>query len=138
MNRESINPQNDWGALYMMDQGLIISAHKRTLYLSGQAALETDPESPIGAAVVFGGDMRQQFIHVLSKIDKLLQQAGMSRKDIVFVRFYTTDNTAFLDNYDVYSVWIEEAGIKPPQSDIGVNELAMPGLVIEIEIVAAD
>ena len=106
--------------------------------MSGQVALETDPESELGAAVKHVGDMRQQIICILSKIDNLLKQANMSRENIVFVRFYSTDNGAFLENYDVYANWIGEAGIKPPQSDIGVNELAVPGLLIEIEVVAAD
>ncbi|MDX1479449.1 MAG: RidA family protein [Saprospiraceae bacterium] len=138
MKRESLNPPNDWGATYLMDQGLVVTGHTRTCYLSGQVALETDTESPMGVRVVHPGDMRQQLGHVLNKIDALLEQAGMARKNIVFVRFYATDNTAFLDNYDVYADWIDAAGIKPPQTDIGVNELAIPGLVIEVEVVAAD
>jgi enamine deaminase RidA (YjgF/YER057c/UK114 family) len=137
MKRDSINPPNDWGAAYMMDQGQVISEATRTLYLSGQVALETDPESDFGVRVEHEGDMRGQLAHVLGKIDGLLAQAGMSRNNIVFVRFYTTDNASFLEHYDVYAEWIGEARIKPPQSDIGVNELAIPGLVIEIEVVAA-
>ena len=62
----------------------------------------------------------------------------MSRENIVFVRFYSIDNSAFLENYDVYASWIAEANIAPPQSDIGVAELAIPGLLIEVEVVAAD
>ena len=61
----------------------------------------------------------------------------MSRSNIVFVRFYSTDNGAFLENYDVHAEWIGEAGITPPQSDIGVAELVLPGLLIEVEVVAA-
>ena len=121
----------------MMDQGQVISGTTRTLYLSGQVALETDPDSEFGVRVEHEGDMRQQLTHVLGKIDSLLAQAEMSRDNIVFVRFYSTDNAAFLEHYDVYADWINEAGIKPPQSDIGVNELAIPGLVIEVEVVAA-
>lgn len=138
MKRESVNPPNDWGSMYMLDQGQLISETKRTLYLSGQVALETDPESELGAAVKHEGDMRQQIIYVLSKIDNLLNQANMSRENIIFVRFYSTDNGAFLENYDVYAEWIGGAGVKPPQSDIGISELAVPGLLIEIEVVAAD
>lgn len=138
MKRASINPPNDWGAAYQMDQGQLISGVKRTLYLSGQVALETDPESEWGVKVEHEGDMRGQLTHVLGKIDGLLEQAEMSRDNIVFLRFYSTDNAAFLEHYDVYADWIDEAGIKPPQSDIGVNKLALPGLLIEIEVVAAD
>ena len=138
MERQAINPPDDWGAVYQMNQGEIVSGTRRTLYLSGQTALATDPDSEFGVAVVHEGDMRSQLTYSLGLIDGLLERAGMSRENIVFVRFYAVDNAAFLENYDVYAEWIGAAGIAPPQSDIGVAELALPGLLIEIEVVAAE
>lgn len=137
MERNPINPPDDWGATYQMNQGEVISGVSRTLYLSGQVALATDPDSELGVKVVHEGDMRGQFGYALGLIDGLLDQAGMTRHNIVFVRFYSVDTAAFLDNYDVYATWIGEAGINPPQSDIGIAELAVPGLLIEVEVVAA-
>lgn len=137
MQRESINPPNDWASKYQMNQAELISGTHRTLYMSGQAALQSDPESEVGVKVVHEGDMRQQLAYALDLIDNLLIQAEMSRENIVFVRFYSVDTAAFLENYDVYAAWIGEAGISPPQSDIGVAELAVPGLLIEVEAVAA-
>ena len=138
MERTPINPPGDWGAAYQMNQGEIISGASRTLYLSGQVALEADADSEFGVTVVHEGDMRGQLSYALGLIDGLLERAGMSRDNIVFVRFYSIDNSAFLENYDVYASWIAEANIAPPQSDIGVAELAIPGLLIEVEVVAAD
>ena len=137
MHRESINPPDDWASQYQMNQGEVISGTERTLYLSGQVALESDPGSELGVKVVHEGDMRGQLSYALGLIDNLLTQAGMSRGNIVFVRFYSVDTAAFLENYDVYAAWIGAAGISPPQSDIGVAELAIPGLLIEVEVVAA-
>ena len=82
--------------------------------------------------------MRAQLAYSLGLIDGLLQQAGMGRENIVHVRFYSVDTAAFLENYDVYADWIAPAGVAPPQSDIGVAELAVPGLLVEVEVVAAD
>lgn len=138
MERKAINPPDDWSSIYRMNQGVLVSGTQRTLYLSGQVALETDPDSELGVRVVHEGDMRGQFSHALGLIDGLLERAGMSRRDIVFVRFYSVDTAAFLENYDVYADWIGEAGVAPSQSDIGVAELAVPGLLIEVEVVAAD
>ena len=138
MKRESINPPNDWGAIYRMNQGVLVGGTTRTLYLSGQVALETDPDSEFGVGVVHEGDMRGQLSYALDLIDGLLERAGMSRGNIVFVRFYSVDTAAFLDNYDVYADWIGEVDVAPSQSDIGVAELAVPGLLIEVEVVAAD
>ena len=138
MERTPINPPDDWGAAYQMNQGEIFSATTRTLYLSGQVALEADAESESGVRVVHEGDMRGQLSYSLGLVDGLLEQAGMSRENIAFVRFYSIDNSAFLENYDVYASWIAEANIAPPQADIGVAELAIPGLLIEVEVVAVD
>ena len=72
-----------------------------------------------------------------ANINALLEKAGMDRKNIVGLRIYTTDVDAFLANYGVYSDWIAPAGIKPPQTLLGISKLAMPGLMVEIEIEAA-
>ena len=61
----------------------------------------------------------------------------MSRGDLVFLHFFTTDIDGFLANYDVYADWISEAGVMPPQSLIGVARLVFPELVVEIEATAA-
>ena len=56
----------------------------------------------------------------------------------VSLRFFTTDMEAYLANYDVYAEWIAPAGIRPPQTILGVDQLAVPELLIEIEMEAAD
>ena len=137
MQRESVNPPDDWAAAYQMSQGEIVSGVERTLYLSGQTALESDPGSELGVRIVHEGDMRGQLAYSLGLIDRLLEQANMTRQNIIFVRFYSVDTAAFLEHYDVYASWIGQAGIAPPQSDIGVAELAIPGLLIEVEAIAA-
>lgn len=137
MERTPINPPNDWAAAFQMNQGELITGTQRTLYMSGQTALATDPDSELGVKIVHEGDMGAQLSYALGLIDGLLEQAGMARHNIVFIRFYSVDAAAFLDNYEIYAEWIAEAGISPPQSDIGVAELAVPGLLIEVEAIAA-
>ncbi len=44
----------------------------------------------------------------------VLEKAEMNRKNILTLRFFTTDMDAFLENYDVYAERIAEAGIRPP------------------------
>ncbi len=43
----------------------------------------------------------------------------------------------FLKNYDIYAEWIAEAGMRPPQSLIGVQRLVLEELIVEIEVEAA-
>jgi enamine deaminase RidA (YjgF/YER057c/UK114 family) len=70
-------------------------------------------------------------------VDTVLVEAGMTRKNVISLRFFTTDVDGFLANYDVYSNWITEAGTRPPQSLLGVQRLVLPELKVEIEAVAA-
>jgi enamine deaminase RidA (YjgF/YER057c/UK114 family) len=136
MNRESINP-TEWGLNFCMDQGEVTEGATRHLRCSGQISAVPDSEAEMGISVVAPGDIRGQIECVLSNIDGVLEKAGMSRSSIVNLRFYTTDVDAFLENYDVYAGWISEAGIRPPQTLLGVARLAMEGLMIEIEAEAA-
>lgn len=137
MKRQSINPW-DWGLQWSMDQGELIEGVTRYLHLSGQVSLEPDLRSEMGVSVVFPGDIRGQMATALANIDAVLKKAGMDRKNVVTLRFFTTDIDGFLANYDVYADWIEEAGTRPPQSLLGVQRLVIPELMVEIEAVAAE
>ena len=135
MNRESINPVA-WGLAYSMDQGEVVQGGTRHLRCSGQISSMDDPGSELGFSVVAPGDLRGQMECALSNLDAILEKADMTRDNIVVLRFFTTDVDGVLENYDVYATWIAEAGIRPPQSLIGVNRLVLEDLLIEIEMEA--
>ena len=137
MKRQAINPPNNWSGHYEFHQAEIISEINQLVKFSGQTSLVTDPESEMGLSVKYPDDMRKQIEFSLAAIDDLLARAGMKRENIIHVHFFTTDMEAFLNNYDVYGTWIKEANIRPPQSTLGVNQLAVPDLKIEIEVTAA-
>ena len=136
MKRTSINPTN-WGLAILMDQGEVVEGVTRSLRCSGQASLHDDPEAENGFGVTHPGDMRAQIQDALGHLDALLEGAEMTRSNIVSLRFFTTDMEAFLANYDVYAEWIAPAGIRPPMTLLGVTQLAVTGLLIEIEMEAA-
>ena len=137
MKRESVNPW-EWGLQFSMDQAEIVSGLTRHLNCSGQVALKPDPDAEMGVAVVAPNDMRGQMEYALSNVDAVLQKAAMDRKNVLSLRFFTTDIDGFLANYDVYARWIAEAGTRPPQSLIGVQRLVLPELVVEIEATAGE
>ena len=82
------------------------------------------------------GDVRAQLEISLKSVEQLLAQAGMTKKNILTLRFYTTDMEGFMANYDVYANWIAESGVRPPQSLLGVAALALEGMVVEVEVLA--
>ena len=82
-------------------------------------------------------NIRGQIECTLANLDEVLIAAGMGREDVVYMRFYTTDVDGFLTNYDVYADWIGQTGLKPPQTLLGVQRLALPEFMVEIEALAA-
>ncbi len=137
MKRTAVNP-TEWGLQWSMNQAEIVEGLTRYLHFSGQVALEADPGSEMGIRVVGEGDFRAQFQAALDNIDEILRTAGMSRGNLLSLRFFTTDVDAVMTNYDVYAKWIAGAGITPPQTLLGVTRLALPELLIEIEATAGD
>ncbi|NNF15046.1 MAG: RidA family protein [Gemmatimonadetes bacterium] len=137
MKRMAVNPTK-WGLNWSMNQAEIVEGLTRYLHFSGQVALEADANSEMGIRVVGEGDFRAQFQAALDNIDEILTEAGMGRENLLSLRFFTTDVDGVMGNYDVYSDWIAEAGVMPPQTLLGVNRLALPELLIEIEATAGD
>jgi len=116
-----------------MDQGEVVRGTERHLRCSGQIAVIPDSTQELGVAVVAPNEIRGQMECALANVDAVLGKADMSRANIVALRFFTTDIDGFLKNYDIYAEWIAEAGIRPPQSLIGVQRLVLPEAVVEIE-----
>ncbi len=137
VKRESVNP-SDWGLKWNMDQGELVEGARRYLHCSGQIAVEPDPDSELGISVVSRGNIRGQMESALANIDAVLTKAGMTRKNVLSMRFFTTDIDGFLANYDVYADWIAPAETRPPQSLLGVQRLVLPELMVEIEAIAAE
>ena len=135
MKRESVNPW-EWGLQWSMDQGELVEGVKQYLHCSGQVAVKPDPSSEIGISVVAPGDIRGQMESALANIDAVLDKAGMTRQNVLSLRFFATDVDGFLTNYDVYAGWIAKAGTRPPQSLLGIQRLVLPDLMVEIEAVA--
>lgn len=135
MNRTAINPST-WGLNFSMNQGEVTEGLTRYLHCSGQVALVEDADAEMGISVAHVGDIRGQMEAAFANVDAVLEQAGMSRSNILKLQFFTTDMDGFLENYDVYASWIGEAGITPPQTLLGISRLAVPDLLVEVDATA--
>jgi len=135
MKRTKVNP-TDW-ADAILDQGQIIEGATRLLTLSGQVSVTPDADAPLGVRALHPNDIRGQMLEALTQIDAVLDVAGMTRENLVHLRFFVTDMQAGLANFDVFLDWIADVGHRPPQSFIGISELFLPELMIEIEATAA-
>lgn len=99
----------------------------RIAYIAGQVALAPD------FSVIGGDDLGEQTKAAMRNIEVALKAINASWEDVVRRTVYTQHPT----EYGVITAAIEEVqGSKehPAQTIIGVTGLAVPGLLIEIEV----
>jgi enamine deaminase RidA (YjgF/YER057c/UK114 family) len=106
-----------------------VAAGQRLVFVAGQTAITRD------FAVVGEGDLAAQTRASMECVDIALRAAGASWDDVVRRTIYTVAPTEF----EVITRAIEEVTGErphPPQTIIGVTGLALPQLMIEIEVTA--
>lgn len=84
--------------------------------------------------VVGKGDPYKQTHFILSKIDKVLLNAGFTMKDVVRTRIFVTDITRWEDIGRAHGEFFKD--IKPVTSMVEVKALIDPDYLVEIEVTA--
>ena len=98
------------------------------LFFSGQAAINEQGE------VVGVGDFDAQLQQVFHNIDRHLHAAGSSRDQIVKVTIYLTDMDNFPKIVQARKVYFEYP--YPADTVVEVRALALPDLMVEIDVIA--
>ncbi|GLW11043.1 hypothetical protein Misp01_61710 [Microtetraspora sp. NBRC 13810] len=99
------------------------------LFVSGQVALDAD------GAVVGEGDMTRQAEFVFDCLERILADQGCTFGDITFIRTHLTDMDLLEEYAEVRTRRI--TGEPPASTTVEVPRLFRPGLLIEIDVVAA-
>ncbi|WP_407445810.1 RidA family protein [Rhodococcus sp. (in: high G+C Gram-positive bacteria)] len=126
MERTVLNPVT-WSVEMGFNQGEVVSGHTRTLYCSGQSAMNAD------GAPQHEGDMAAQVALSLNNLEGVLAEAGMSLADLVRLNVYTTDVDLLFQHYGVLASRLAAAQAAPTTTMLGVVRLAIPGQMIELE-----
>lgn len=106
-----------------------VPAGGRTLYLSGQIALDKDGN------LVGKDDFQAQAEQVFANIDKALKASGASFKDVVRLDFYLTDASKAPALRTVRDKYIDTA--HPPASAlVEVKRLVRDDLLLEVQATA--
>jgi enamine deaminase RidA (YjgF/YER057c/UK114 family) len=103
---------------------------KRFAFIAGQVALDHEFN------LVGGDDLGAQTHAAMENLKLALEAAGAGWDDVVRRTIYTTQPT----EYETITAAIDEVtggAEHPAQTIIGVTGLAVPGLMIEIEVTAA-
>jgi 2-iminobutanoate/2-iminopropanoate deaminase len=106
-----------------------VDSPKSLIFLSGQ--LSRDAEGNL----VGRGDMAEQTRQAIRNMAVVLKAAGGSLEDIVMVTVYTTDMREFKNIVQARMEFFQKE--LPTSTIVEVNHLADPGLLIEIQAIAA-
>ncbi|MEV6287471.1 RidA family protein [Kribbella sp. NPDC051770] len=126
MERTAINPVT-WSVGMGFNQGELVTGATRTLYCSGQTAMNADgkPEHD--------DDLAGQLTLSLDNLEAVLAEAGMTLGDLVRLNVYTTDVDMLFQHYGVLASRLGAAGVAPTTTMLGVTRLAIPGQLVELE-----
>ncbi|GAB3111983.1 RidA family protein [Janibacter alkaliphilus] len=131
MERTAVNPVT-WSQELGFNQGEVVSGQRRTLFCSGQTAMDPD------GVPQHEGDPAGQLALSLDNLEAVLADAGMSLGNLVRLTVYATDIDALMPHYGVLAGRLAAAGVAPPTTMLQVVRLAVPGQVVELEGTAVD
>lgn len=100
-----------------------IAIHNGTIYLAGQIAEDTDQ------------DITGQTREVLGHIDRLLEEAGSDKTQLLSVQIYLSDMVHFPAMNAAWDGWVAE-GHTPPRATVEAK-LANPACLVEVVVIAA-
>ncbi|MCI3935316.1 RidA family protein [Streptomyces sp. AN091965] len=126
MQRTAVNPVT-WSVGMGFNQGEVVSGHTRTLYVSGQTAMNGDGKPQ------HDGDMAAQLALSIDNVEAVLGEAGMALPNLVRLNVHTTDVDLLLQHYGVLAARLGAAGVAPATTMLGVTRLAVPGQLVELE-----
>lgn len=129
VERMAVNPVT-WSTELGFNQGEVVTGHTRTLYCSGQTAMDADGKPQ------HDGDMAAQVALSLDNLEAVLSEAGMSLPNLVRLTVYTTDVDLLFQHYGVLAARLGAARVAPPTTMLGVTRLAIPGQMVELEATA--
>ncbi|MFG1751069.1 NAD(P)-binding domain-containing protein [Streptosporangium sandarakinum] len=99
------------------------------LFVSGQVALDGE------GRVVGEDDMTRQSEHVMELLARILADQGCTFDDVTHIRTHLTDMSRLLEYAAVRGRYI--TGEPPASTTVEVSRLFRPGLLIEVEVIAA-
>ena len=126
MERRIINPWT-WQDQMGFVQANEVSGAQRTIFLAGQTSVDEEGRP------VHPEDMGAQIEQAMDNLETILEKAGAKLSDVVRLNYYTTDVDRFFEAYGAAAGRLAQAGSRPASTLVGVERLAFPELLVEIE-----
>jgi enamine deaminase RidA (YjgF/YER057c/UK114 family) len=129
MERRLVNPWT-WQEQFGYEQAVEVSGTEHTLYCAGQTSVDGDGNP------LHEGDMEAQVLQALDNLEAVLREGGYELSDIARLNYYVTDVDAFFAAGEALGRRLGEAGCRAAGTLLGVQRLAFPQLLVEIEATA--
>lgn len=125
-------------------KGVSVPAGYNYFFTSGQIGYVQDTTAEYGDPARYG-DTYTQSVGALQKIESILGEANLSMKDVVFLRVFVAPDPNNNNEID-FDAWFKAYGEyfnntenpnKVARTTLGVASLVRPGMLVEVEAVAA-
>ena len=123
------NPKGLWTAK-RLTQMVEVEGPARLIYLSGQVAVDADYK-------IVSSDIRKQAHTVYDNIEIALKAAGATLADVIKTTTYLTSADYIDPSREVRVERYKNLQAPPANTLLIVSRLAEPGMLIEVELVAA-
>jgi 2-iminobutanoate/2-iminopropanoate deaminase len=129
--KEGINPPSLFRSLEHGFSQAVVASGKRTLYVSGQTAWNSEKQ------LVGGGDLEAQATQAFANVRAVVEAAEGTLADVVSLRIYIVDYRPERAAPVALAFRRFFSGeVKPATTWVGVAALADPGFLIEVEATA--
>lgn len=125
MNRTNYSSGAKWEEIVGYSRAVKIG---NTIEVTGTVSVD-DKSNLVG-----GNDAYEQTKFIIEKIEKVLQRAGASLKDVVRTRMFVTDISRWEEYGKAHGEFFKD--IKPCTTMVEVSKLISPEYLIEIEATA--
>jgi len=125
MSRMNISSGAKWESIIGYSRAVRVGTH---IYVSGTISLGDN------GRIVGSGNPYQQTIQIFKNIEKAIQKAGGSIRDVVRTRMYVTNIEHWEEVGRAHSEYF--LAIKPATTMVEVSKLIEPEILVEIEALA--
>jgi len=128
---------------FPISAAVVVPSGYDTIYVSGNVPKVANPNAPKASTEAYG-DTKTQTISVLQQIAKTLADQGLSMADVVMMHVFLVGDPAnggkmdfagMMAGYTQFFATKEQPN-KPARSAVQVAALAVPGALVEIEVIA--
>ncbi len=126
MSQTGIASPYSWDSPFHYSQAPV---HNGVVYVSGQAALGSD------GSIVGENDFEAQAHQVFANLKTVLAAAGSDLSKVFKVNIYMTDMTQFPTIIECREKYFSKP--YPADTTVEVTALAIPGLLLEIDVIAS-